>query len=175
MTWPPAFFSSGTRKRPDWDTYFLGIAEAVAQRADCTRRLVGAVIVDSDHRIVSTGYNGAPVHAPGCLSSGACPRGLHYPIIVDGSINPLHAERYRCACGNSWPCPDSAPPGGSYDTGAGSCVAVHAEANALLYGDWARYRGSVIYITDAPCDGCKRLIAGAGITRTVYAGGAAHP
>lgn len=130
--------------RPDWDTYFLGITEAVAQRADCTRRQVGAVIVDSDHRIVSTGYNGAPAGMPGCLSDGACPRGQ---------------QSFR-----------DVPPGGSYDTGPGSCVAVHAEANALLYGDWARYKGGVIYITDGPCDGCKRLIAGAGITRVVYPG-----
>jgi len=58
--------------RPDWDTYFLGIAKAVSVRADCSRRKVGAVIV-KDRRIVATGYNGAPAGKPGCLS-GACPR-----------------------------------------------------------------------------------------------------
>lgn len=44
--------------RPDWDTYFLGVADAVAVRADCRRRQVGAVIVSEDRRIISTGYNG---------------------------------------------------------------------------------------------------------------------
>ena len=28
-------------ERPDWDAYFLKIAEDVAARADCTRRQVG--------------------------------------------------------------------------------------------------------------------------------------
>lgn len=46
--------------RPDWDDYFLGVADAVAVRADCRRRQVGAVIVSEDRRIISTGYNGRP-------------------------------------------------------------------------------------------------------------------
>jgi dCMP deaminase len=62
--------------RPTWDNYYLGIAEAVSARGDCTRRKVGAVIV-KDHKIVSTGYNGTP---PGdersCGATGQCPRAL---------------------------------------------------------------------------------------------------
>lgn len=60
--------------RPDWDRYFLGIARAVAARSDCRRAKVGAVIVDTGNRIVSTGYNGVRAGEPGCLD-GACPRG----------------------------------------------------------------------------------------------------
>ena len=88
--------------RPSWDEYFLGIAKAVSLRADCTRRRVGAVIV-VDGRIVSTGYNGAPAGAKGCLSAGACPR---------GKLSVQEQPR---------------------DFGYGNCDAVHAEANALLY------------------------------------------
>lgn len=82
--------------RPDWDTYFLDIARAVAARADCTRRQVGAVIV-RDHRIVATGYNGAPAGDPGCLS-GACPRGLATYTEVPANSNydncvSIHAEQ----------------------------------------------------------------------------------
>lgn len=62
--------------RPTWDDYYLGIAEAVSARGDCSRRKVGAVIV-KDHKIVSTGYNGTP---PGdersCGTTGLCPRAL---------------------------------------------------------------------------------------------------
>jgi dCMP deaminase len=60
--------------RLDWDEYFLEVCKAVALRADCTRSKVGSVLVDRNHRIVGTGYNGAPSGSPGCLS-GACPRG----------------------------------------------------------------------------------------------------
>lgn len=123
--------------RPDWDTYFLGIAKAVATRGECTRRQVGAVIV-KDHRIVSTGYNGAPAGAPSCLE-GACPRAA-----------------------------SGAEPGSSYDTGPGACISVHAEFNSIIYADYERCQGATIYVTDEPCGGCARVIAGAGITTTVW-------
>lgn len=129
--------------RPDWDTYYLNIAEAVSKRADCTRRQVGALIVKGS-RIVSTGYNGAPAKKPGCLTEGACPRGIM-------SFEDI-------------------PPGSSYDTGSGSCIALHAEQNAIIRAGLECYR-STLYITDEPCDGCDRLIQGSGIIRVVYPGG----
>lgn len=146
-------------QRPDWDDYFMGIAHAVARRADCTRRRIGAVIVDPDHRIISTGYNGAPSGALGCLSNGACPRGQHYPYAMGPD---------ECVCGARWPCPISGDHGSSYDTGGGSCTAVHAEANALLYAHRS-VKGCTLYCTAAPCDGCMRLINGAGIERVHHA------
>jgi dCMP deaminase len=84
-------------ERPGWDEYFLEISRAVSLRADCTRSQVGAVLVDTNHRVISTGYNGAPVGAPGCLS-GACPRGkLSYEELPPGSnyenCIANHAER----------------------------------------------------------------------------------
>lgn len=59
-------------ERPDWDTYYLQIAQAVASRGECVRRKVGAVVV-KNHTIISTGYNGAPAGEKSCLD-GACPR-----------------------------------------------------------------------------------------------------
>ncbi len=61
--------------RPHWDTYFLDIATAVAARTDCRRTRCGAVLVDTRHRIVGSGYPGTASGEPGCLA-GACPRGL---------------------------------------------------------------------------------------------------
>ena len=46
-------------KRPDWDEYFLSIAELVSKRSTCLRRSVGALVV-KDRRILATGYNGTP-------------------------------------------------------------------------------------------------------------------
>lgn len=60
--------------RPDWDHYFMGIAYAVADRADCRRAKHGAVVV-KDKRIRATGYNAAASGGPSCLK-GECPRGL---------------------------------------------------------------------------------------------------
>ena len=130
------------QERPSWDQWALTIAKAVSGRADCTRRQVGAVILDKDRRVVSTGYNGAPKGQAGCLTAGACPRAK-----------------------------TNVDPGSSYDTGAGSCIAVHAEANAIIHGDWSAMQGGTVYITDAPCGGCMKLIQGSGVTRAVWPNG----
>lgn len=58
-----------SRRRPDWDEYFMEIAHVVAKRSTCLRRQIGAVIV-KDKRIVTTGYNGAPSGLPHCLELG---------------------------------------------------------------------------------------------------------
>ena len=58
--------------RPGWDAYYLGIARAVAARASCSRRQVGAVIV-VDNAIIATGYNGTPMGVRNC-DEGGCPR-----------------------------------------------------------------------------------------------------
>ena len=55
--------------RPNWDEYFLEIAQVVAKRSTCVRRQIGAVIV-KDRRILTTGYNGAPSGLTHCLEIG---------------------------------------------------------------------------------------------------------
>lgn len=54
-------------------------------------------------------------------------------------------------------------PGSSYD----NCVAIHAEANALLHCDRADLIGATLYVTRSACYGCRKLILGAGIERVV--------
>jgi dCMP deaminase len=57
------------KTRPDWDEYFIELAHVVAKRSTCVRRHVGALIV-KEHRILTTGYNGAPSGLTHCLDSG---------------------------------------------------------------------------------------------------------
>jgi deoxycytidylate deaminase len=38
-----------------------------------------------------------------------------------------------------------------------------------MWADPARLRGSVLYCTLEPCDGCARMISGTGISRVVFA------
>lgn len=126
-------------ERRSWDQWGLDIAEAVAGRADCTRRQVGSVVMDKDHRVISVGYNGAPSGDPGCATDAACPRGqLSLRVLGHG--------------------------GGDYD----HCIAVHSEANAIMYSDPVRRVGGTLYCTDAPCSGCLKLIRGSGLARIVY-------
>lgn len=59
-------------KRPDWDNYFMQLAQVAARRSNCCRRQVAAVIV-RENRVISTGYNGTPRGIKNCCDGG-CPR-----------------------------------------------------------------------------------------------------
>ena len=54
-----------------WDEYFMGIAYMSALRSKDPSTQVGACIADSQHKVVSIGYNGMPM---GC-SDDICPWG----------------------------------------------------------------------------------------------------
>ncbi len=79
--------------RPDWDSYFMEIAQIVSRRSTCLRRNVGALIV-KDKRILSTGYNGAPMGLRHCLDAECLRQKLN---VVSGERNELcrglHAEQ----------------------------------------------------------------------------------
>lgn len=114
--------------------YALALADVVALRAACTRRQVGAVVLDADGRVAGTGYNGTPAGQPHC-TDGGCPRGAFTHDQVPGLLgNTGH------------PVP---------------CIARHAEDNAT---DWALTvaavdpRTSLVAITCQPCPPCDRLL-----------------
>lgn len=80
--------------RPAWDDYFLQIARTVATRATCPRASVGCVLT-REHRILTTGYNGAPRGVAHCREAGClvvhdhCQRSVHAEAnaIVQGALH----------------------------------------------------------------------------------------
>lgn len=73
-------------ERIDKDIWFLEIAEIVAKRATCPRASVGSLVVRNS-RIISMGYNGAPVDSDHCLDygcvedlEGGCTRAVHSEV-----------------------------------------------------------------------------------------------
>lgn len=46
--------------RQTWSSTWLSLSFVIAKRSLCVRDQVGCVIISSDNRIVSTGYNGPP-------------------------------------------------------------------------------------------------------------------
>ena len=73
--------------------YYLDIAQTVAERSTCLRKMYGAIIVKNDS-IISTGYNGAPRGRKNCSDLGVCmrdklgiPRGERYEL-----CRSVHAE-----------------------------------------------------------------------------------
>jgi dCMP deaminase len=94
-------------------------------------------VIVKNHKIISTGYNGTP--------SGD--------------------ER---SCGSTGQCPRALDENAKHSKGDYDlCWSTHSEANALLRANWEELQGSTIYITGAPCLGCYKLIASAGIDRVV--------
>lgn len=129
------------------DAYYLEIAKAVALRSTCLKRQYGAVIVNNDE-IISTGYNGAPRGECQCCDMGYCYKDkVHIPVNPDSAV---HGEQY------------------------GSCVAVHAEQNAIISASRKEIKGATLYlacldesIKPTPCNCCDRMIKNAGIVRVV--------
>ncbi|NMB84059.1 cytidine deaminase [Candidatus Roizmanbacteria bacterium] len=125
-------------KKPDWDSYFINLAEVVKSRADCTRRQVGAVIV-KDFRIISTGYNGTPHGIKNC-SEGGCRRCQKRD---EGKIQWYEYEE-SCICIHA---------------------EQNAIIQAAYLGTSTNF--STLYTTCSPCSSCAKMIINAGIIRVV--------
>lgn len=79
--------------RPSWDEYFMEIVNVVKKRSTCIRRQVGALIV-MDKRILSTGYNGAPIGLKHCEEVGCLREKLGVPSGQRHELcRALHAEQ----------------------------------------------------------------------------------
>ena len=70
--------------RPGWDEYFMQVAHTVSTRATCPRASVGCVLI-RDHRILTTGYNGAPRGVAHCTEVGCT-------LVNDHCLRATHAE-----------------------------------------------------------------------------------
>jgi len=65
--------------RPERPEYFMNIAMAVRERANCLGSRVGALLV-LGFRVIATGYNGTPEKMPNCDEGGCdrCANREHY-------------------------------------------------------------------------------------------------
>jgi dCMP deaminase len=101
-----------------------------------------------------------------------CVRSKHGAVVV--------RRRRICSTGYNGPpsghahCDKGACPRASSEATSGwghdDCIAIHAEANALLYSSPEERDGASIYITGVPCFGCAKLIANSGIAEVVAEG-----
>ncbi|WP_281702389.1 deoxycytidylate deaminase [Cryptobacterium curtum] len=71
-----------------WDQFFMGVAIAASQRSKDPHTQVGACIADTNHRILSVGYNGTP----SALNDDDFPWGASDDPLHDKHSYVVHAE-----------------------------------------------------------------------------------
>jgi dCMP deaminase len=78
-------------ERISWHRYFFDLCYLVSSRSPDAQTRHGAVIVDKENRIVSTGYNGFPSNGPDEILPNVRPE--KYPYIVHAEMNALLSAR----------------------------------------------------------------------------------
>lgn len=77
------------KDRLSWDQYFMKLAKIVSLRGTCDRAYVGCILVNDDHRIVSTGYNGSIKGNSHCDEVGHTMRDGHCIATIHAEMNAL--------------------------------------------------------------------------------------
>jgi dCMP deaminase len=82
-------------------------------------------------------------------------------IVATGYNGPPSGYPYTCMSS----CPRNlyADATGDYR----NCISIHAEANALMFCDRRERKGGSIYVNEAPCFDCAKLIANSGLARVM--------
>ncbi len=142
---------------------WLNICKELSTQSTCIRKAVGAVLLDDNGQILSTGWNGVAHDLPHCnedaeltipkpdLNQG--PNDLH--MLVERVIK-IVTYPHKCA-------------GAHHDSGQGLeiCEAIHAEQNALLQCTDVQ-KIHTVYVTVSPCRHCMKLIMNTSAKRVVF-------
>ena len=125
--------------------YYLDIAQTVAERSTCMRKMYGAIIVKNDS-IISTGYNGAPRGRKNCSDVGSCMR---------DTLNSPRGERYELCR--------------SVHAEANAIIAASRDQmlGATLYMVSVNAKTGELEAGTSSCMMCKRQVINAGIATVV--------
>ncbi len=124
--------------RPDWDHYFMNVADQIKMRSSCLSPKKGAIVA-KNKMIISTGYNGSPKGIQHC-SNGGCERckARHLGKIKSGDYS------LPCICCH-----------------AEENAIVQAAYNGTSTNE------ATLYTTFTPCTSCAKIIINAGIKEVV--------
>jgi dCMP deaminase len=134
--------------KPDWNRYFINIAESVSKRGSCLSAQVGVVIV-KDNILLSTGYNGAIRGLPDDYQRGYClRRKLNIPSGTRFEIDfTVHAEQNGII--------------------NASKVGVSINGATMYFFGRRVYEGVKKKYNGYPCEICKKMIINAGIVKFI--------
>ena len=151
--------------QPPEEEVIMAMAYALSQRSSCMQRKVGAIIVDENKNVISSGYNEVPKPEDSCRGKYTkCYRKykrekFYEALIAENIILSDNKEAFEKLFKENFKILDL-------------CRALHAEENAIL--NLARNSVAVnlekctIYTTTHPCGLCANKIAHVGIQNVVY-------
>ena len=85
----------------NWDEYFMSVSYISSLRSKDNRTQVGACIVNKNHRIISTGYNGMPNNCDDSIMPWGLEEGLEnkHLYVVHAELNAiLHGKNDLIGC-----------------------------------------------------------------------------
>jgi len=147
------------------DEALMAIAYAMSQRSSCCKRKVGAIIVDIEGNIISSGYNEVPMHETPC--------DRQYKKCYRDELSDRFFENLKTEL----------PQVGGEENRLKTlfrkefknldyCRALHAEENAIVnlarYGSPVDLERFILYTTTYPCRMCANRIVKVGLRNVVY-------
>lgn len=156
--------------RPDYDIYFMRIAEVVSSRSTCAKKKVGCVIVSSTNRILSTGYNGVPEGETHCTEYWKDISEMYERHREWSAQHEIHAEENAIRYAQL-PATDTPPQIQEPKKKPAlfwrlflNCASDNVQQDVTF----TNLVGCTLYTTYAPCMRCAQLILDARISRVVY-------
>jgi deoxycytidylate deaminase len=153
-----------TKFKPSAEETYMTMAYAASLRSSCLKRKVGAIIVDENGTVFSSGYNEVPSTRVSCLAE------------YNGCYRDKLKEDLRLQIESSYD--DSSLAKNIFELyttqfkNLDYCRALHAEENAILsvakIGASMALQKSVLYATTFPCNLCANKIAQVGIRKIIY-------
>jgi deoxycytidylate deaminase len=175
-------FLEPTVPEPLINESLMAIAYSIGRRSKCLKRRVGAIIVDKNYNIVSSGFNGVPNGLDDCKSlHGECYRDKRRKELK-GSISKQIAQ-YKVSSEQAYELADKIV---GKTKVLDLCRALHAEERAIvnLVGRTAgmlvepnnnekserldKEEKYILYATTYPCNLCANKIVQAGIKKVIY-------
>lgn len=161
----------GKLRLPYPEEAYMSMAYTASLMSQCFKRQVGAVVLDEEGRVVSTGYNENPPPLRSCIREfGDCFKEMY----IERLMNII---RFCPECGQKlqhliypYECPKCKE--NIYrkivgDRALGRCSALHAEERAIINAGAQNLKGCSLYVTTFPCFSCAHKILDVGI-RTIY-------
>lgn len=154
-----------SRRQPAQYESLMASAYTISQRSSCLKRKVGAVIVDAEGTIISSGFNEVPRNDRPCAKEyGMCGRARDWK-----KLESLLRDKFGTESGEQHMLLEEVR---REFRMLDHCRALHAEENAIVSlarnGRSVPLRECTLFTTTYPCRLCANKIVNLGIGRVIY-------